>query len=254
MRDRPCIGEDAHIVHLQNLRKLRYPVAHIHHFLGESLGLREGEELLDQEIELLDFSFVQIVLRHTDIVFADFPAVSLVLPSRETHMGSIRIRPLVHYLRCRMSMYRPVKFVLYLGKKSCRRLVTLLIVRARLVYLPHLVVEVLLARADVSYPLKELVEIEIVVPHLFETSIVHGETLDDILPQSSRRPDAKLSTTMGFHAVADGYNHIEIVVFKLSLHPSFSLQLNCSEFPNSCRLNQFSLFVDMAYVLADGCF
>ena len=64
-------------------------------------------------------------------------------------------------------------------------------------------------------------------------------------------PLAELDAPAGIYPVAYGDDDIQVVIRAVAHDLPSSLVLNCSEFPNSCSLGQFLLFVDMLDVLAD---
>jgi hypothetical protein len=61
---------------------------------------------------------------------------------------------------------------------------------------------------------------------ILQPLVVHGETLDDILLQALRRPDAETGGNQAFYAVADGNDHVQIVVIKLALDIATALFAN----------------------------
>ena len=64
-------------------------------------------------------------------------------------------------------------------------------------------------------------------------------------------PLTKANTLMTIYTKADGYNHIKIIVIHITCNHTIAFFSNCSEFPNSCRLHQFSLLINISNVLTN---
>src|SRR5687768_3825316 len=107
-----------------------------------------------------------------------------------------------HFGRC-VSVCRPMDLVLNGGEKKLRHLCVRSVVHARSVYVEYLLIESSFARANVTDPRKEFVE---VIRHsgprrVLQTLIVHREPLDEIFTQARSRPLSKLRTSMTAYAV-----------------------------------------------------
>ena len=117
--------------------------------------------------------------------------------------------------RRRMAMRRKVHFVLHRGEKLLGRIRIRLVIHAGRVNIQHLLVEPPFRWADVADTRQQFVEI-IRLPlarRIFQPFVIHREALDDVFIQPLRRPNAKLRATRRFHAVANGNDGVQIVMF-----------------------------------------
>ena len=60
-----------------------------------------------------------------------------------------------------------------------------------------------------------------------------------------------LFSNNGFYAVAQGDDHVQIVISNLSFYLTATLLANCSEIPNSCHLFKLSFFKNMLYMFVN---
>ena len=89
-----------------------------------------------------------------------------------------------------------------------------------------------LAGADVANPLQQLVKVVGYAGPLdgrvLEPLVVHRESLDQVLPQSLRRPAAELRAAWRANPVADGQNGIQAVMLDEPANLASSLQVELS--------------------------
>jgi hypothetical protein len=90
--------------------------------------------------------------------------------------------------------------------------------------------------------------VEVVVPErvaLLQPLVVESEALDDVLTQTFRRPAAEPHSAAGAHSVADGENHLQIVVVNQAANLPPALGLNRQAPPDSCRGIELALLEDV---------
>ena len=61
-----------------------------------------------------------------------------------------------------------------------------------------------------------------------------------------------MHTDIAAHTITNCKNHVEIIVIKFAAYLPVSFNLNCSEFPNSCRGVKFSILKNVAYVFTNS--
>ena len=86
-------------------------------------------------------------------------------------------------------------------------------------------------------------------PAFFQPLVVQRETLDQQLGQAGGGPLAERSSAGGADPVANGQDHVEVVVVDGPFDFAVALGLNYPETPDSCRRVEFSLTVDVDQVL-----
>ncbi len=64
--------------------------------------------------------------------------------------------------------------------------------------------------------------------------LVLGCVLDQVIPEGVRGPDAELSAALGLDPIADGDDHVEVVVLDAPTDGSAALGLNCEGILRSC--------------------
>ena len=84
-----------------------------------------------------------------------------------------------------------------------------------------------------------------------QSFIVHREALNHIFFQSLRGPATEISCDRRFDPVAEGDDHVEVVIRQLPRNLAAALGANLSEFPTGCRFVQLAFLVDMVNVLYD---
>lgn|GEM_PF-5246381 len=88
-------------------------------------------------------------------------------------------------------------------------------------------------------------------------SVLHALAVEDVsldreVPQNASSPLAELGGTDRVDAIANGNDGVEIVVLDFPGHLPRTFGLNCSEFPKSCLLADFTLLEDVLQVFVDG--
>jgi hypothetical protein len=84
--------------------------------------------------------------------------------------------------------------------------------------------------------------------YAFQSFVVQGEALDDVLAEPLRGPDAELRAAMGLHAVADGDDDVEVVVLDLIGLPVGG---SCCRFCNNSRTPKLPIFEHVRHVPGD---
>ena len=120
------------------------------------------------------------------------------------------------------------------------------VVDTRRVDVENLLEESAFGRADVSNTFEKFIEVIglAVAWRIFESLVIHGESLYQEFAQTSRRPLPKLRATKASNEKANGKNCRQTVVFDLACNLSFSFDSNYSEIPNSCLSVQFAFVVN----------
>ena len=77
-----------------------------------------------------------------------------------------------------------------------------------------LLIEPPLGSADILNPARQFLEVVERLVGILQALIIEDEPFDDVFPQPLRGPNAKAGGDMGFDAVADGNDGIEIVEFR----------------------------------------
>ena len=152
---------------------------------------------------------VQIILRHHHIRLARTGA----RPGHQPHVGLARVGSGGDDFRRRLPERCLVHLVLHRGEEELRRPGPRIVVRARGVNIQHLAPERFLRRPDVADALQQFVKVS-PATRLLQPLVIHREALHDVFPQPLRGSDAELRAALGFHAVADGDDDIQIVVLR----------------------------------------
>src|SRR5690554_581224 len=87
---------------------------------------------------------------------------------------------------------------------------------------------------------------------LRQAALIEGVALNQVILEHLGSPFAKLHATLGFHPVADGDDHVQIVVINFPLNLALALLANYPEFPDSWFSLQFTLLEHITHVLVDG--
>ena len=74
----------------------------------------------------------------------------------------------------------------------------------------------------------------------------------EVLTQTVGGPLAKLDAARGSNAVADGNDHLKVVVVYEALHLPGTLRLNYSILSNSCLRRELAILVYRLDVVVDG--
>jgi len=93
--------------------------------------------------------------------------------------------------------------------------------------------------------------IKVVAGSFFSAFVIHDKPLDDILAQALCRPDAELRAAMGFDAVANRDDDVEVIEINVACNLRFSFGLNYPEFPDSWGFFEFALLIDVLDMLID---
>jgi len=181
------------------------------------------------------------ILGDVDVMLAHLAAA----PGGQSHVRPGRICPHRNHLCCRVTVDCPVQFVLGHGEKVLRDFRMLVVIRAGRVDVLDLLVKILFRRPDFPDAGQQLVKISAA---LFQPFIVQREPLHDEFPQPLRRPDAELRAAQRFYPVANGDDHVEIVVNRLVGFPVVGSSCIICTY---CLLRQFSLLENVADVLGD---
>jgi hypothetical protein len=138
---------------------------------------------------------VKDLFRATDVPNAgqQFVKFERFLPGKcgQAHEGQFGIGPPGDNFRRGMAVGGIMDFILHHLKELLRFRRVRVIVNAGGVQIKHLTVQLLFAGADVADALQEFPPV-IAAPCLFQEVVVHGKTLDEILPQNRQRPTAEL--------------------------------------------------------------
>ena len=120
-------------------------------------------------------------------------------------------------------------------KNSCGQLGVAVVVDAGGVDVGDLLVEEPLAGANVANPRQQFVEVVLPerVPCL-DALIVQREALYQQFAEPRRGPLPELGASLRPYTVADGQNHVEVVVLHRAPNLPGTLQLNCQVFLDSC--------------------
>lgn len=93
-----------------------------------------------------------------------------------------------------------------------------------------------------GYALFQMFEFKIA---LFQTLLVYGITIDQVVFKAFSVRLTELGATLGIDPIADGYKHIQVVEEPLSSYFPGPFFLNRSEIPNSSIGIQFTRINDM---------
>ena len=82
-------------------------------------------------------------------------------------------------------------------------------------------------------------------PVLLHPLVIQGESLDDVLLQDLRCPNAKLRRPPRIDAIADGNDCIKVIEEQFARNRPFPLVLNLFHFGTSCRLPKLPIGIDV---------
>jgi hypothetical protein len=105
----------------------------------------------------------------------------------------------------------PKHLVLHLLEEQLGGLGLAVVVHGRGVDVADLLVEALLRGADIADARQQLVEV-VPAAGLLEPGVVQHEALDQVFAQVGGGPLAELGAARGAHPVADGQDHVQVVV------------------------------------------
>lgn len=129
-------------------------------------------------------------------------------------------------------MDRVVKFVLNRSEKFLARIGLPVVVDAGRKDIAHFPIKDLFAASNVANAVEQFVEI--IAPGLLQSMVVQRKAFNDLLPKPLRSPLPEMCANVGLNAITDGEYNVEVVMFEITVNTPFALNLNCSEFPNSC--------------------
>src|SRR3989344_1141084 len=92
---------------------------------------------------------------------------------------------------------------------------------------------------------------DVVADHFEPAELFGGEAFDDVLAQLLGGPDAELRAAMGFDAVTDGDDDVEVVELDAAGYPAFSFLPNCQGFLDSSSTLQLVFIVNILDVKTD---
>ena len=203
---------------------------------------------IHNQIQRADFFVGHVVLGYSNIGLAHLRS----LERRQTHVVLGRIRTGCNDLRSRMAGSRIFQLVLDGFEEHLCCLALAVIVHGQGKDFLHLLIQPLFAGPDVTDALKQFIKvIRSKLLRITQPLVIQGKALLQILRQDSAGPSAEMNAHIAAHTVADCKDHIKVIVVALSCNFSVAFRLNCSEFPNSCRLLQFSILVDVSDMLTD---
>ena len=130
-------------------------------------------------------------------------------------------------LRSRVPVSGPVHLVLHRLEELLRQLGVAVVIDAGRVDVGDLLIEETLAGANVANPRQQFVEI--VLPERapgLDALIVQREPFYQQFAEPGRGPLPELGTARRPHAVADGQNHVEVVVLQAAPNLPAALSLN----------------------------
>lgn len=222
VRDSAGVFEDVSFVKLQECVEAVGPVLHGHGDTSHGLAFSVDKVLFNQVVQRGQLLLIEVVLGDGDIVFADFIAT----PVGQAHVGFGVVGPLVDYLGGRLAGDGPVELVLDGLEEGQAYLLGGVVIDGGSVYVGNFLVESPLGGANVLYATQELVEVVEWLVRVLEPLVVHSETLDDVFGEALGGPDAKAGGNVGFHPVADGDDHVEVIILQFALNLSATLLPN----------------------------
>ena len=124
----------------------------------------------------------------------------------------------------------PMHLVLDRLEKTDTDLLRGIVINARRVDVRDLLVKPPLGSADILNPARQLLEIVEWLVRIFQPLVVENKSFDDVFPQPLRGPDAELRAAIRLHPVANGNDHVEVVVL---CFVGFAIRRSYPEFPDN---------------------
>lgn len=156
------------------------------------------------------------VLGDGNVVFVDL-AVRRALPTSQTHVFLLVIRPIHGHLRCRLPVNGVMQFVLHGCKKAFGRRGRCVVIQRGGVDVGDLLVELALRKSDFpdffQLALKEFVRQDAAAA--FEAIHIHRPTLNRVILHDSIGPLAKLYGAFVFDFEANGDDRLKVIVLNL---------------------------------------
>ena len=212
--------------------------------------MRAADYIVD--VQLL---FRKVVFGNRHVVFVDL-ARRRTLPCRQSHVLLVGIGALIDQLRRRVPMHAVMHLVLYRSEKALSGLCRRIVIDGRSVNVRNLLVKTTFRQTNLADALQLLLEI-VFRKHRtapFQPLIVHHPSLYGVVLDNRIRPLAELYGTLVIDLEAYGDNHLETIMFHFAADLTAAFGLNYPEIPDSCRLGQFVVVVDLPDMLVNGAY
>ncbi len=200
-------------------------------------------------VQAAQFIFGQVILGNGHVRLAHF----LAFPTGEAHIGFDGGGAFRDQFSSGMPGNGPVQFVLHAGVKLMGDLRVGIVVHGQAVDLGDFAIKLLFGSADIANAFEQLVKIVRAQPApFFQAIIVHHKTFHQELAQPFGRPAPELGAAVGFDAVTNRKNHLQIIEINLPGDFPFAFFLNYPEFPDGCFRVKFTFCIDGLDVFIDG--
>ena len=252
-RDATGIGKHLPIHQRQKAVQPFLPVLHRHGDMAHGLYLRQIEVGRNNAAKRLQLLLRKVVFGNRHVVFMNF-ARRRTLPCRQTHVFLVGVGTLIDQLRRRVPMHAVMHLVLHRREKALGGLCRRIVIDGRSVNVRNLLVETTFRQTNLADALQLFLEI-VLRKHStapFQPLVVHHPSLYGVVLDNRIRPLAELYGTLVIDLEAHGDNHLETIMFHFAADLTAAFGLNYPEIPDSCRLGQFIVVVNLPDMLVDG--